>query len=260
MRPRRIVVRLVSLLALLLALPAVAGTHYVTETRDDDGRVTARSEVWTDGTRIKVVEIDPDDSRSVAEQSYQLSPDGWRTVYDVDPASRTYEVVRLADVFAEASEALSSVPLIVRWGVSEPEVEVLAREPAADVLGLPTTRYEVRSATELWVRVLLKKWRERMETHEEVWVTDRLDVPRPEAYLADLRTGSEKLDRLLALEADKVPGFPLRLHRTTVTTGPEGDEEREVELTEVVELDRGVALAADLFDIPAGYREVEDDE
>lgn len=249
----------VSLLALLLALPAAAGTHYVTETRDGDGRVTGRSEVWTDGTRIKVVESGPDDTRSAADRSYTLSPDGWRTVYEVDPATRTYQVVRLADVFAEVSDALDSVPFIVRWGVSEPEVEVLAREPGADVLGLPTTRYEVRSATELWMRVLFKKWRERMETHEEVWVTDRFRVPRPEARLADLRTGSEKLDRLFALEADKVPGFPLRHHLTTVTTGSDGEEEREVEITEVVELNGGMDLATNLFVVPVGYDEVDDD-
>lgn len=249
---------IVPALALLLALPAAAGTHYVTESRDGSGDVTGRREVWSDGTRVKVVETGPDDTRPVAERPYQLSPDGWRTVYQVEPVTGTYEVVRLDETFAEASAELESLPFFVRWGVSEPRVEILAREPGGDLLGLPTTRYEVHSEMELWFRLVLKKWNQRMETREEVWVTDAVRVPRAEGVLADFDTGSEKLNRLLSLGADKVPGFPLRQRRTTVTTGGDGEEEREVETTEVVALERGVELEAALFALPAGYAQVED--
>ncbi|HEX9943957.1 MAG TPA: hypothetical protein VGG03_18240, partial [Thermoanaerobaculia bacterium] len=70
--------------------------------------------------------------------------------------------------------------------------------------------------------------------------------------------GNAEFDKLIAAEAGKFQGFPLKMVTVSTTTQKKGNKTTTTRQTmEVTQLDSSAAVPAATFEIPAGYKETQ---
>lgn len=243
------------------ASPAAAALRYeaVTTVAAEKQNQTTRVEAWIDGAAARIEFRDGANPLAPAG-TYVVTRDGGETLYFVDPKEETYAEWELDAMLSTLGGMIQSLGPVLKFEVSNVEVEKLAEEPGEPLHGLATTHVRYRTRYDMKVRVLGIGQESRVERLQDLWVTDALPDPAMGVWLRNrpAATGEPGLDQLLAAEMGKVSGLPLKSVEVTTTTGKKGKRESETRTTmEVVALERGVDVAASRFEVPPGYRQTQ---
>lgn len=243
-----------------LAVPCAAGIHYqaVTKTQDASGRSTnVAVEGWVSGGSAKVVFKDSG-SPVFQEGAYLLTKDGGKTLYLVDPKEKTYAVWDLEAMMGMVGGIMQGMGPLLKIEFSEPKVENLGASDGGSVLGLPTRRVRSKTSYSMKVKVLGMGQATDVVSEQDIWATSALSDVGLGVWLRSdpPKTGNAQLDKLIAAEAAKVEGFPLKT--VTVSTSTQKGRSTTTRSTmEVTMLDTKVTVPEATFEIPAGYQETQ---
>lgn len=251
-----------SILCLLaLAVPAGAGIHYqATSSTQVPGQGEQRVlvDARVSGDKAKV-EFRESGNPLFGKGSYLLTRDGGKTLLLVDPQERTYARLDLQAILSLTGGILQGMGPLLKVEFSDPKVEKLGEEDGGTVAGLPTRHVRYRTSYAMKMRVLGMGNESSVVSEQEVWSTGELADPALGVWLRaePLRTGNEQFDKLIAAEAVKVQGFPLKMVTTTTSTPRKGKPTVTKSSLEVTHLERDVAVPDSTFELPQGYQETE---
>lgn len=248
-------------LATGVALPAAAGVHYeaVTTTAPAQGKpATISVEAWVEGPGARV-EFREGDNPIFRGGTYMVTRDAGETLYMVDPEEKTYAVWDVEQMIASLGGMLQSMGALIKIEFSNPKVEALATEAGPEIHGLPTTHYRYRTTYTMRMRVLGMNQESATERVQDIWSTEDLsDLQGMGVWLRNRPSfGDPALDKLVAAEMAKTKGFPLKSVDVTTSTDKKGRVSTARTTMEVTRFERGVAVAADRFEVPAGYQRIE---
>ena len=188
------------------------------------------------------------------EAGYLITTNAAQTITMVDTEAKSYMDVDINRMGALAGQVVQASGGLVGLDVTDQSVEMLLEERGPDMHGYPTQHRRFRTSYKMNVSILGIKRTSTIVNEEEVWVTTKFrdsgfDMWRKRGQL---QTGIESLDKLIAAEAAKTEGIPLKRIVTSTTTDGKGKSESTTTTTEVTSVKRG-ALSNSLFTIPAGY-------
>ena len=253
--------RLVFFLILsLMSLPALAGIHYKAVTKTDDPKNPNNIEVeaWVSGDQAKV-EFEESANPIAKSGAYLITKDGGKTIYLVDPEEKTYAQWDLQAMLGLVGSVMQGMGPLLKMEFSEPKVEKLLDEDGGTVAGLPTRHTRYRTSYNMKVKVLGMGNEANVVTEQDIWATEKLQDIALGVWLRSdpPRTGNAQFDKLIAAEADKAKGFPLKTVTVSTTTQKKGQTTTTRSTMEVTELDTSADVAAASFEIPAGYQETQ---
>lgn len=251
-----------TLILALAALPAFAGIHYKSVTKTEDGQTKGSSmavEGWVSGEKARV-EFKDSGNPAAKEGAWLLTKDGGKTIYLVDPEEKTYAEWNLQAMLGLVGSVMQGMGPLFKIEFSDPKVEKLLEEDGGTVAGLPTRHYRYRTSYLMKMRVLGMANEANVVTEQDIWATDRLQDVGLGIWLRSdpPRTGNEQFDKLIAAEAGKTQGFPLKTVTVSTTTQKKGNKQTVTRSTmEVTQLDANANVPGSSFEIPAGYKETQ---
>lgn len=262
MRQKHAIVTLILALAVLAGMPAFAGIHYKSVTKTEDGQTKGSSmqvEGWVSGDKARV-EFKESANPAAKQGAWLLTKDGGKTVYLVDPEEKTYAEWNLQAMLGLVGSVMQGMGPLLKIEFSDPKVEKLLEEDGGTVAGLPTRHYRYRTSYLMKMRVLGMANEANVVTEQDIWATDRLQDVGLGVWLRSdpPRTGNEQFDKLIAAEAGKTQGFPLKTVTVSTTTQKKGNKQTVTRSTmEVTQLDANANVPGSSFEIPAGYKETQ---
>lgn len=249
------------LAAAMLAAPASAAIHYqaTTDTSGDGQKMQMVVEGWVDGGNAKV-EFKDSDNPLMGDGTYLITKDGAKTLLLVNPKEKTYAVFDVSAMIGMAGAMMSSMGSMLKMEVVDPKVETVVDEDGGAVLGLPTRHLRFQHSYTLQVKVLGMSQVSEVEQVQDVWVTNAIRDPGLGAWLrtSPPKTGVESLDKLIAMQAGKIEGFPLKTEAVSTTRSDKGKAMTTRTTMVVTQLDADAAAPpASTFEVPAGYQATE---
>ena len=194
------------------------------------------------------------------EGSWLLTKDGGKTIFLVDPEEKTYAEWNLQAMLGLVGSVMQGMGPLLKIEFSDPKVEKLLEEDGGTVAGMPTRHYRYRTSYIMKMRVLGMANEANVVTEQDIWSTDRLQDVGLGIWLRSdpPRTGNEQFDKLIAAEAGKTQGFPLKTVTVSTTTQKKGNKQTVTRSTmEVTQLDASANVPGSSFEIPAGYKETQ---
>jgi hypothetical protein len=239
------------------AAPALAGIHYKAVTRMEGPRPSViEVEGWVSGENARV-EFRQSENPLAKPGTYLITRDGGRTIYLVDPESKTYAEWNVDALLGMMGGIMNGgLGPLLKIEFSEPKVQQLLEEDGGVVAGQPTRHYRYRTSYTTKVKVFGMGRASQSVIAEDQWVTTR---PQDMGLGVWLRsgpphTGNHDFDQLLAAQWHPVNGFPMRTVSVSTSTDKNGKETSTRRTMEVTEL--GAASVPDSrFEMPAGYQE-----
>lgn len=247
--------------ALMIASPALAAIHYqaTTETSGEGQRMKMVVEGWVDGEKAKV-EFKDSDNPIMGKGTYMLTKDGGQTLVLVDPKEKTYATLDLDGLLKGVGAMMNSMGGLFKMEVSNPKVVQVLDEDGGAVAGLPTRHIQSKHSYSMQVKVLGRTQATEVEAVQDMWVTNAISDRGLGAWLrkAPPKTGHEAIDKLIAAEAGKVEGFPLKTETVSTSRSDKGKATTSRTTMQVTELDTAAAAPpASAFEVPAGYEETQ---
>ena len=259
--------------AALILAPAMlsAGWYYeaVTITEGDQpggsGSMTVRA--WVEGEATKIEFVDGDESGFLAAGNYIVTSDAGENTYLVNPGEQTYSRFNLGELMNTAGAMMEGMGDMVKIEFTDIATEKISEGPGGSILGYNTKHLQYRTNYTMNMAIMGMKSQQQVDMTQDMWVTDAFD---PRAFAVWLRPDKrmagmfEGMDELLEAEFSKIDGIPLKAVMVQNTTssgggfpgaGGGGNSTMTI-TTEVSEL-REESVAADTFNIPAGYTETE---
>jgi len=246
----------------LSALPAFAGVHYKSVTKTQDAQSKGSSivvEGWVSGDKARV-EFKESANPMAKQGTWLLTKDGGKTMYMVNPEDKTYAEWNLQAMLGMVGSVMQGMGPLLKIEFSDPKVEKLLEEDGGTVAGMSTRHVRFRTSYSMKIRVLGMGNEANVLTEQDVWATERLQDIALGVWLRSdpPRTGNEQFDKLIAAEAGKIQGFPLKTVTVTTTTQKKNNKQTVTRSTmEVTELDTSASVPGSSFEIPAGYKETQ---
>jgi hypothetical protein len=253
---------ILTLILALVALPAFAGIHYKSVTKTEDAQTKGGSievEGWVSGEKARV-EFKESGNPAAKQGSWLLTKDGGKTIFLVDPEEKTYAEWNLQAMLGLVGSVMEGMGPLLKIEFSDPKVEKLLDEDGGTLAGLPTRHYRYRTSYLMKMRVLGMANDANVVTEQDIWATDRLQDVALGIWLRSdpPRTGNEQFDKLIAAEAGKTRGFPLKTVTVSTTTQKKNNKQTVTRSTmEVTQLDTSANVSGSSFEIPAGYKETQ---
>jgi Domain of unknown function (DUF4412) len=251
-------------LFLAAAVPCSAGIHYkaVTKTEADAQRGSGdiQAEGWVSGDNAKVAFVESSGNPVLKQGMYMITKDGGKTLYLVNPEEKTYAEWSLQGLLGTVGAVMNGLGPLLKIQFSPPKVEKILEEDGGMVAGLPTRHYKLRTSYTMTVRVIGIGNTTDVVSDQDVWTTTKLQDVGLGVWLRaePPRTGNQEFDKLLAAEAVKFEGFPLKMVSVNTSTSKKGNRTQTTRSTmEVTQLDASAAVPASAFEIPAGYERTE---
>ncbi len=185
---------------------------------------------------------------------YLITKDGGKTIYLVDPESRTYMQFNPAQMADAAGGMLQAAQGLVQIDVKNPSVKKILDQRGPDLLGYSTRHVKLQTAYTLETTVLGRHNSIKTEQTDEMWVTDKLNDPGLNIWLqqSSIRTGNEELDKLIELEQSRINGFPLKVISKRTESQNGGQPRTETTTYEITSI-RQRNLPSAIFAIPEDY-------
>jgi len=244
----------------LMSLPAFAGIHYKAVTKTDDAKNPTNIQVegWVSGDKAKV-EFEESANPIAKSGAYLITKDGGKSIFLVDPEEKTYAEWDLQAMLGLAGSVMQGMGPLLKMEFSDPKVEKLLDEDGGTIVGQPTRHTRYRTSYTMKIKVLGMGNEASVVTEQDIWATDKLQDIALGVWLRSdpPRTGNAQFDKLIAAEADKAKGFPLKTVTVSTTTQKKGQTTTTRSTMEVTELDTSANVAASSFEIPAGYQETQ---
>jgi hypothetical protein len=261
-KPNRLVLSAIFLLA---AAPSFAGIHYKSVTRTEAEGAKARNsdiqtEGWVAGDKAKVVFVESNGNPMAQKGTYILTKDGGKLLYLVSPEDKTYAEWSLQGMMGVVGTVMNGIGPLLKIQFTDPKTEKIAEEDGGLVAGIPTRHYKFRTTYTMSVKVLGMGNSSNVVNEQDVWATTKLtDVGLGVWLRSDPpRTGNADFDKLIAGQAGKVQGFPLKMITTSTSTDTKRNRTTRTTTTmQVTELDAHAAVSPASFEIPAGYKQTQ---
>jgi hypothetical protein len=251
--------RLLFLLSFLfLASTAFAGVTYDFQiVTDGPGGGTLAGKAALSGSSMRM-DIDRGDNLLFKNGSIVLSKDGGETLLILDPKQKTYTEFSVEQVFAALGSMSKMTAGLVKFSISNPNVQVTDGGAGGTIEGYATRKYIIDTSYDMEVSVLRMKNRSSIHSITESYVTPKLGDVKPSfIQQKNFRTGIEELDGLVKAHADAVRnGFALKNVTTTTTTDKGGKKSVSTSTMTLSNL-KEAAVQASHFAIPSGYTETE---
>jgi hypothetical protein len=189
-----------------------------------------------------------------SKDGYLITRDGGKTFYIVDPGEKTctkFDIGGMAQMGAGMMQAMKPK-------FTDVKVEKVLDEAGPDMLGYPTRHYRIVTSYGMEMTIFGRKSVSKVVQEEDIWATKKvkLDVWKAWASKQQMQMGNEELDKLVKARMDVVDGLPLKHVMVNKTTDANNRETVSRNTTEVTELKEG-SLAGALFEMPAGYKEID---
>lgn len=255
--------RLVLVIAALAAaaVPASAGLNYEAVTRsvtdEDTTSQTFVVEAWVDGEKARI-EFREAKGAPVPSGGYLVTTDGGKTMFMVDPEDREFMRWDLGAMIQGLGAMMEATGGMVSLEFSDAKFEPRGTEPGPEVLGYPTTEHRYHRSYRMEMKIIGMRRAYDVSSEEQVWTTTALDAPGLFAWLRKTppKTGDEGFDRMIETNMTEIEGVPLKTVSQSVMTDSKGRSQRTVSTMEVTRIEE-VATSDEMFEVPAGYREVE---
>jgi hypothetical protein len=260
--PKRFIPALILALTAVASAPAFAGVHYKSVTKTEDAQTKDSSiavEGWVSGEKARV-EFKESANPMAKQGAWLLTKDGGKTMYLVDPEEKTYAEWNLQAMLGVVGSVMQGMGPLLKIEFSDPKVEKLLEEDGGTVVGISTRHYRFRTSYNMKIRVLGMGNEANVVTEQDIWATDRLQDIALGVWLRSdpPRTGNEQFDKLIAAEAGKTQGFPLKMVTVSTTTQKKGNKQTVTRSTmEVTQLDTSANVPGSSFEIPGGYKETQ---
>lgn len=249
--------------AFLAATPGFAGIHYKSTTRTESQGARAQSsdiqaEGWVSGDKVKVAFLSSNGNPMAQAGTYILSKDGGKTIYLVNPQDKTYAEWSLQGMLGAVGAIMNGMGPLLKVQFADLKSTKLGEDDGGTVAGLPTKHYKYRTTYTMTVKVLGMGNTADVVSDQDVWATTRLTDLGLGVWLRaePQRTGNAEFDKLIAAEAGRFQGFPLKVVSTSTSTPKKGDKTTTTRSTmEVTSIDTNASIPAATFEIPAGYEE-----
>lgn len=205
--------RILIVILLAVSLPAsYAAIQYefqqTTRGNDNQGSSEVSGKAFLDGNRSRV---EYTRNSVFGPGAYVLSHLSERTMYVVNPKSKSYYDVQLSTV----ANTLGSGKI----EVSNLKASTRKLDDHSIIAGVPTDHYKFESSYDMTVLFGRLPLKQSVHTTVETWTTGAFgQVPAPIFAATDFTTGNPELDKLIAAETSKVEGLVLR-RVVTITTG-----------------------------------------
>ena len=238
----------------ILARPAAAGVRFKAGTHSEGSYSRAISladnkvEGWASGAngRVSILE-----SRNpmLPAGDLLLTRDGGKTVILVSPKSKTFGPW-------SAGGAAGATSSLMALRLENPKVEKLVDEASGRIAGIATRHYRYRTTYALEMQLLDRPKKSSTTRVEDLWLSAEPGDAGLALWLSKepLKTGDAALDRLLAAEAARLTGFPLKRIVETTVRDDHGAEQTTKTVLEVTEF-RTVKIPEAFFALPADFRE-----
>ncbi len=247
-------------LAMILAAGNVlAGYHFVAENRTEAAGQKPNLftvEGWVEGDKARVVFKGSSMGAGVPEGSYIISTDGGKTMYLVNPEEKTYSAWDMEAMLQSAGAMMNAMGGVVKMEVRDKKVEAADPVPGGEIAGYPTTKYVFDTSYTMVMKVFGMGKSMHVESHEEIWTTDKLADPGFGAWLRKKppKTGNADLDALIEAGMKDIDGVVLKQVTRSTSTDPKGKSTTTVSTMEVTTIDE-TTVDDSMFQIPAGYTE-----
>jgi len=251
--------------AFLAAAPGFAGIHYKSTTRTESQGSRAQSsdvqaEGWVSGEKVKVAFLTSNGNPMAQAGTYILSKDGGKTIYLVNPQDKTYAEWSLQGMLGAVGAIMNGMGPLLKVQFADLKSTKLGEDDGGTVVGLPTKHYKYRTTYTMTVKVLGMGNTADVVSDQDIWATTKLTDAGLGVWLRaePQRTGNAEFDKLIAAEAGRFQGFPLKVVSTSTSTPKKGDKTTTTRSTiEVTSLDASASIPASTFEIPAGYKETQ---
>ncbi|MBL7076598.1 MAG: hypothetical protein ISS31_03910 [Kiritimatiellae bacterium] len=253
--------RTVAVIMTILVCASVvhAGVSYtaVTKTRDAKGRSqqTSKMRAVVDGMNARI-DFDSGKNGAVPRGGYLLTRDGAKTVFMVNTQEETYMKWDIDKLAGMAGSIMQMAGGMLNMSVTNHKNEKLLDEKGPTMMGVPTRHYKFLTRYGMEVNVMGFKQKSDVATEQEIWAGQGLadDATALWKRITSFKTGIEDIDKLIADEAGKVKGFPLRTIVKSTTTDQRGRKQTTETVTEVTDMKK-LKPNPKIFVIPNTYTE-----
>jgi hypothetical protein len=250
---------LAALLVLTVSL-AQAGIVWQIDIKGDHkkGETNTIAKVWAQGGQVReeFVEVTGElQNKMQAKGMWWLYKSGVNTIYVVDPEDKTWMGVEFDSLmkFMGVIGNLISMKIIN----IKSEIQDLGTE---QLLGYDCKHMAIVSSYDMEMKILMMKVKSHVAKNKEIWCTNQLPMDEIAMSFRDqsLKTGMKGLDSLIQIEVQnqKDLGFILKSVETQVTTDVKGKESDKSTSTMTVTGVETKEIGADVFQIPADYKEI----
>ncbi len=251
---------IVGMVAVLVCAGVVhAGVSYtaVTRTKDARGREQQASKMRAvvDGENARI-DFLSGQGGAVPKGGYLLTRDGAKVVYMVNTREKTYMKWDVDKLAGMAGSIMQMAGGMLDMSVTNHKNEKLIDKKGPKMMGVPTRHYKFRTSYAMEVSVMGFKQKSDVATEQEIWAGQGLadDATTLWKRITSFKTGIEDIDKLIADEAGKVKGMPLKTIVKSTTTDQRGRKQTTETVTEVTELKK-MKPDPKHFAIPKGYTE-----
>jgi len=183
--------------------------------------------------------------------TYMISNDG-KTILLVNPKEKTYSKMDMEQIL-KMTQALGGM---VEMKVENPKATQARGTQDMAVAGLPAKHYVMDTSYTMKVKVLFMKSSSQVSSHKDLWFTESFPVVVMDYFQSrSVKTGFGELDKLIELEKTKVPGVLVKSKTTSESKDDKGKVTKSYDEFEITTWEKA-SLSADLFQVPAGYKEV----
>jgi hypothetical protein len=188
-----------------------------------------------------------------------MGPDTWmfskdlKTMTFVNPKEKTYSVM---DMEALMKSMGGMMDTMIKMEVENPKAAVTRGTQDQAVAGYPCKHYVMDSSYTMKMKVLFMKTTAQVNSHRDIWAADSFPLMLKDYFQnSAIRSGYKELDKVIEVEAIKVPGYILKTKSTTENKSDKGEVTKSYNEFEILTISPG-GVSASLFEVPAGYKEV----
>jgi len=151
------------------------------------------------------------DAAIFPDSSFVISQNGGRTLVVADPGTKTYYELSLDQISGGAGAILQQMGGMVKFDIVNPKVSVRDLGAGEKIEGYATTHKNMDTSYDMSLDVMGQKMTIGMSMSTESWVTDQIPLDFASfLQTADLHTGFDAIDKLIAAQTKGLSGFPLK--------------------------------------------------
>jgi hypothetical protein len=269
---KKIAIATTAALLLLGSSTSFGGLTFTTVT-SADGKTLTSAQMWSDGTKMKVLVTTVVDNPVMPTGSYILIND--QGTFLVNPAASTYARFDMS-MFEGMTQALNESGIMNTFEFKDIAIEKIVDEAGESIEGYPTRHYQFKST---WTMAMAgSPMTTKVDSVEDIWATTELAIPVQANMSFDQSALPPSVKELADAQGLKnIEGFPLRTVTAQTTKvdmgmkglgaglaqrmanramggmGAGGTVTTTMEVTDIQEAD----VPAETFEIPAGYTETQ---
>jgi hypothetical protein len=184
-----------------------------------------------------------------------VSKDG-QTLYLINPKEKTYSKFDLEEMLKAAGGMMQAMGGMMDIKIENPKATQKRGTQDATIAGFPASHYIVESSYAMKVKVLFMKTNTQVTTRRDLWYTEAFPIGVKDYFqVRSIKSGFGELDKLIELETLKIPGVLLKSKSVSESKDEKGKMTKSYDEFEITAWEKA-SLGADLFEVPAGYKEV----